>query len=221
MQHDVERADSAPKGRFVMASLLVATGCGALIFWLLGAPTPMSEAAPHRAWRVIVLPGAVAEIATVLAMAIGACGLLALLVWAARRRLDSAWSVLAGGFALAGALTGAVLRIVSAPAWTPDYAKLGAAAAAAAWLGLFVAWWAVMKPPGAAGPTHARGCAYCSVDAHLVAGDVQQVAVRDDQRAVLLRCPRCGWLYVASVSDGHLDPEHLTEAQARESFVFD
>lgn len=220
VNRDAQEAGGLPKGRFLTACVLAASGCGALVYRVIGAPTPATDSDPGRPWRVVVLPAYVLDSANVATIVVGAGGLGALLTWAVRRRLDPALSLLAGSFVLAGGLTGAVLQIVSAPAWSPTYAKLAIASLVVAWLGVLVACRAVMRARLGASTARARGCAYCSVDLNIVAGDVQQLAIRDDQRAVLLRCPRCEWLYEAPVSDESIEPAHLTEAQARETYVF-
>jgi hypothetical protein len=67
-------------------------------------------------------------------------------------------------------------------------------------------------------PARARGCDYCAVDAHLLTGDVQQVAVRVDQQRMLLRCPRCVWLYEMAVDAEPGDARHVTQAQALQHY---
>jgi uncharacterized C2H2 Zn-finger protein len=48
-------------------------------------------------------------------------------------------------------------------------------------------------------------------------GHVEQVASNDDQ-GILLRCPRCGWLYL-DPADGS-EPRHIDDTNAASWFGF-
>jgi hypothetical protein len=63
-----------------------------------------------------------------------------------------------------------------------------------------------------------RGCDYCADDANMYYGHVEQIGSSEALRKLLLRCPRCGWLYEASAS-GLRDAVHISASQAAERFT--
>ena len=67
--------------------------------------------------------------------------------------------------------------------------------------------------------THERGCDYCSNDDNMYYGHVEQIASSEVTRTLLLRCPRCGWLYEASPR-GAADARRIADDAAHERFVF-
>jgi hypothetical protein len=58
-----------------------------------------------------------------------------------------------------------------------------------------------------------RGCAYCADDSNMSAENLEHLAGDEDRQMVLVRCPRCDWLYVIPL---HPPSEviHITESQA-------
>lgn len=63
-----------------------------------------------------------------------------------------------------------------------------------------------------------RGCAYCRDDQNMHFGHVEQVAANED-KGVLLLCPRCGWLYL-DPRDGLFEPHHVDAGTAANCFGF-
>ncbi len=63
-----------------------------------------------------------------------------------------------------------------------------------------------------------RGCEYCADDANMYFGHVAQIGSNETLRKLLLRCPRCGWLYEASAS-GPKDATHISATDAAERFT--
>lgn len=63
-----------------------------------------------------------------------------------------------------------------------------------------------------------RGCDYCRDDQNMHYGHVAQVGSADD-RGLLLRCPRCGWLYL-DPCDGLSEPSHIGADDAATWFGF-
>lgn len=63
-----------------------------------------------------------------------------------------------------------------------------------------------------------RGCGYCADDSNLYFGHVEQIGSSDALRKLLLRCPRCGWLYEASAS-GPKDAVHISPSDAERRFT--
>ena len=59
-----------------------------------------------------------------------------------------------------------------------------------------------------------RGCEYCADDSNMYFGRVSQIASDEDNRTLLLQCPRCGWLYETSPR-GARDARQITEGEAR------
>jgi hypothetical protein len=57
-----------------------------------------------------------------------------------------------------------------------------------------------------------RGCDFCGDDQNLPFGHVSQVA-SNEARGVLLRCPKCGCLYL-DARDGLTDPYAIEPADA-------
>jgi hypothetical protein len=64
-----------------------------------------------------------------------------------------------------------------------------------------------------------RGCDYCASDDNMYLGHVEQIASDERTLQLLLRCPRCGWLYSAS-AQGPKEATNLTAEQARRRFDF-
>jgi hypothetical protein len=62
-----------------------------------------------------------------------------------------------------------------------------------------------------------RGCDYCADDGNMYFGHVEQVASAEETRSLLLRCPRCGWLYEAHAV-GPSDATPISAEQARRRF---
>jgi hypothetical protein len=62
-----------------------------------------------------------------------------------------------------------------------------------------------------------RGCQYFADDANMYYGHVEQIGSSEALRKVLLRCPRCSWLYEASAS-GPKDATHISASEAAERF---
>jgi uncharacterized C2H2 Zn-finger protein len=54
-----------------------------------------------------------------------------------------------------------------------------------------------------------RGREYCAADDNMCFGHVEQIGSSDSLRKILLRCPRCGWLYQASASGPKDAAQHL------------
>jgi hypothetical protein len=64
-----------------------------------------------------------------------------------------------------------------------------------------------------------RGCDYCADDQNMFFGHVEQIASSERARTILLRCPRCGWLYETTPRcEARATP--LSERIARERFTF-
>jgi hypothetical protein len=56
-----------------------------------------------------------------------------------------------------------------------------------------------------------RGCDYCADAQNMHYGHVEQIASSELRRTVLIRCPRCGWLY----EDEQVgEPDHVTDDDA-------
>lgn len=51
-----------------------------------------------------------------------------------------------------------------------------------------------------------RGCAYCADDSNMNVGHLEQPAGSEGRKEILLRCPKCGWLYEVSP----LEPREVT-----------
>lgn len=64
-----------------------------------------------------------------------------------------------------------------------------------------------------------RGCQYCRDDQNMHYGHVEQVA-SDEDKGILLRCPRCTWLYL-DACDGRSEPRHIDAGSAATWFGFD
>lgn len=64
-----------------------------------------------------------------------------------------------------------------------------------------------------------RGCEFCRDDQNLHFGHVEQVASIED-RGLLLRCPRGGWLYL-DPSNGVTEPTHMDADDAASLFGYD
>jgi hypothetical protein len=62
-----------------------------------------------------------------------------------------------------------------------------------------------------------RGCNYCADDDNMYFGHVEQIGSSEALQMILLRCPRCGWLYQASAS-GPNDATRISSADAAECF---
>ena len=62
-----------------------------------------------------------------------------------------------------------------------------------------------------------RGCDYCRSELNLFYGHVEQVASNEARRTVLLRCPKCGWLYE---DDLRKEPVHVGTDDPREWFEY-
>jgi hypothetical protein len=65
----------------------------------------------------------------------------------------------------------------------------------------------------------ARGCEYCADDQNMFFGHVEQIASNKQARMLLLRCPRCRWLY-ETTPRGDATATYLSEPVARERFAF-
>jgi hypothetical protein len=63
------------------------------------------------------------------------------------------------------------------------------------------------------------GCDYCASDDNMYYGHVEQVASSEPTQTLLLRCPRCGWLYEATAS-GQKDARRISEDAARLRFDY-
>jgi hypothetical protein len=63
-----------------------------------------------------------------------------------------------------------------------------------------------------------RGCDYCRDDQSMYYGHVEQFASNED-RGVLLRCPRCGWLDLDPHA-GLSEPRHISALKAGNWFGF-
>lgn len=57
-----------------------------------------------------------------------------------------------------------------------------------------------------------RGCDFCRDDQNMRFGHVEQVSSNED-KGLLLRCPRCGWLYL-DPSDGITEPFPIDRSDA-------
>jgi hypothetical protein len=205
--------------RFVAACALVAASCTVGTYRLVGRIAPSRDTAPHPGWHVITWGSGTATLLESLALLLGAASFVEIAVWASKRQIDFARCLLATGWALAGALTGVVVQIVSAPAWTPTYGHMAIIAVAASWSVAVAAARGLLRNRDSVNDQQSRGCPYCAVDAHLVAGDVQQVAVRDDQQTALLRCPRCRWLYEIQITGSPIQARRVSEGQALEEYA--
>jgi hypothetical protein len=64
-----------------------------------------------------------------------------------------------------------------------------------------------------------RGCDYCADDQNIFFGHIEQVASSEQSQTILLRCPRCGWLY-ETTPGGEATATHLSQPEARERFTF-
>ena len=63
-----------------------------------------------------------------------------------------------------------------------------------------------------------RGCEYCADDGNMYFGHVEQIGSSELLGKLLLRCPRCGWLYQASAA-GPKDAIHISAAEASQRFT--
>ncbi len=54
---------------------------------------------------------------------------------------------------------------------------------------------------------------------HTFYGHVEQISSNEERGTLLLRCPRCGWLYETSPR-GTAEAQHLTVREARSLFRF-
>jgi hypothetical protein len=63
-----------------------------------------------------------------------------------------------------------------------------------------------------------RGCDFCLDDQNMHFGHVEEVA-SDTVRGLLLRCPKCGWLYL-DPSDGASEPSPIDPASAATWFGY-
>lgn len=63
-----------------------------------------------------------------------------------------------------------------------------------------------------------RGCGFFRDDQNMHSGHVEQLA-SDEDKGVLLRCPRCGWLYL-NPCDGLSEPRHIEAGAAASWFGF-
>jgi hypothetical protein len=61
------------------------------------------------------------------------------------------------------------------------------------------------------------GCDFCADDQNRWFGHLPQVATNEETGLILIRCPRCGWLY-EDAAGGDDQTQHLTAAEARERF---
>jgi hypothetical protein len=204
---------------FVAACASVAAGCLVGTYRLVNDFAPSREVAPHRGWQWITVGSGTAAGLEGLALVLGAGCVVLVALWAHLRQVSSGWVLLAAGWALAGALTGVAVQIVSAPAWTSSYGRIAIVAVVAGWLLVVGVSYAVLHPRPSTMERQPRGCAYCAVDAHLLAGDVQQVAVRDDRETVLLRCPHCRWLYEVAITGTPGQARRVSEAQALDDYA--
>ncbi len=64
-----------------------------------------------------------------------------------------------------------------------------------------------------------RGCEYCADDRNMFYGHVEQISSNEERATLLLRCPRCGWLYETSLR-GTAEAQHLSVREARGLFSF-
>jgi phage FluMu protein Com len=64
-----------------------------------------------------------------------------------------------------------------------------------------------------------RGCEYCEDDQNVFFGHVEQMASSSLTGTILLRCPRCGWLY-ETTPRGDATTTRLSEKVAHERFAF-
>lgn len=60
-----------------------------------------------------------------------------------------------------------------------------------------------------------RGCDYCADTSNMSFGHVKQVAVSEERGTVLLRCPRCLWLYEDNQQG---DPVRVSASHAEHAF---
>ena len=63
-----------------------------------------------------------------------------------------------------------------------------------------------------------RGCEYCRDDSNMLFGHVEQIGTNDELGCLLLRCPRCKWLYEKDWRD---DPIHISSESAHERYAFE
>lgn len=61
-----------------------------------------------------------------------------------------------------------------------------------------------------------RGCDFCRDDQNMCSGHIEQVA-SSQAEGLLLRCPRCGWLYL-DPCDGITEPYPIDVADASRLF---
>jgi hypothetical protein len=58
-----------------------------------------------------------------------------------------------------------------------------------------------------------RGCTYCADDSNMNSQNLEQLASDEARQAIVVRCPRCGWLYLLS-PHGPRQAAHITDSQA-------
>jgi hypothetical protein len=58
-----------------------------------------------------------------------------------------------------------------------------------------------------------RGCAYCADDSNMNSGNLEQLTGDEARQMLLVKCPRCGWLYLLS-PHGPRQAAHITDSQA-------
>lgn len=63
-----------------------------------------------------------------------------------------------------------------------------------------------------------RGCDFCGDDQNMHFGHVEQVA-SSEAKGLLLRCPRCGWLYL-DPRDGITEPYPIDRSDASRWFNY-
>jgi hypothetical protein len=63
-----------------------------------------------------------------------------------------------------------------------------------------------------------RGCDYCADEQNMGYGHVTQIGSDEARGTLLLRCPRCRWLYETDPI-GVARPAHLSEEEARNRFA--
>jgi hypothetical protein len=63
-----------------------------------------------------------------------------------------------------------------------------------------------------------RGCEYCADDQNMYFGHVVQIGSSEASGRLLLKCPRCGWLYERSPR-GRNDATRISAAEAATRFL--
>ena len=210
----LRRLSFTPAGRVLAASAVVSVGAGTLAYWVSGVLGTDVQGLPPTVGPLHVAVGAL----RLAAVAVGVAAFIGVIVLIRSAPLPK------GAYLVAGTLVGAA--VVCGWAWrgltvgfvgSNVVAALACGSAGALWIAAAAGALSWHPWPGTADRIDARGCGHCAQDKNLLEGDVQLLSVVDDNGLVLLRCPRCSWLYVTTLP-AFTSVTTIDEAQAREAF---